>query len=577
MKQAQALEILKQGYHVFLTGQAGAGKTHLLNQYINYLHKHGVAVAITASTGIAATHMNGTTIHSWAGIGIHSDMDDKALQFLKRKDTLVERLKAVNVLIIDEVSMLHAKQLDLINKVLRYIREDPSPFGGVQVILSGDFFQLPPIGEKYESTKDKFAFMSQVWIELAHQTINGSPAIKVCYLSEQFRQNDDNKFGLNDILNQIRTQSVSQNAIDTLLATKNNAIDINRTRLYTHNINVDKINQDELDKLDGKAYDFIAIAMGDKELLKALKKNARTPEILTLKKGAKVMFTKNNIQDNVFNGSMGEVVGFTKKDDDELPKVKLNDGRVLVVAFDNWSIDSEDGVPLASYTQIPLCLAWAITIHKSQGMTLEAAEIDLSKTFELGQGYVALSRIRNLDGLKLHGLNHKSLQLDSFAAAANRRFLNLSDECETWLNHLDHQTIADAQAKFLENNANKENKKTTNANEPNSIDQTLALIKQKKTIAQIAKERGLATSTIIEHLGKLTKNQRLSTEAISHLAPSDTVLTQVKSALASLDNKNSDDIKLRPIYDQLNASVDFQTLRLALIFIRADSDFNDDN
>lgn len=485
MKQAQALEILKQGYHVFLTGQAGAGKTHLLNQYINYLHKHGVAVAITASTGIAATHMNGTTIHSWAGIGIHSDMDDKALQFLKRKDTLVERLKAVNVLIIDEVSMLHAKQLDLINKVLRYIREDPSPFGGVQVILSGDFFQLPPIGEKHESTKDKFAFMSQVWIELAHQTINGSPAIKVCYLSEQFRQNDDDKFGLNDILNQIRTQSVSQTAIETLLATKNNAIDINRTRLYTHNINVDKINQDELDKLDGKAYDFIAIAMGDKELLKALKKNARTPEILTLKKGAKVMFTKNNIQDNVFNGSMGEIVGFTKKDDDELPKVKLNDGRVLVVAFDNWSIDSEDGVPLASYTQIPLCLAWAITIHKSQGMTLEAAEIDLSKTFELGQGYVALSRIRNLNGLKLHGLNHKSLQLDSFAAAANRRFLNLSDECETWLNSLDRQTISDAQAKFLENNASKENNKYSNkttvpANEPNSIDQTLELIKQKK-------------------------------------------------------------------------------------------------
>lgn len=576
MKQSQALEILKQGYHVFLTGQAGAGKTHLLNQYINYLHEHGVAVAITASTGIAATHMNGTTIHSWAGIGIHSDMDDKALQFLKRKDTLVERLKAVNVLIIDEVSMLHAKQLDLINKVLRYIREDPSPFGGVQVILSGDFFQLPPIGEKHESTKDKFAFMSQVWIELAHQSINGSPAIKVCYLSEQFRQNDDDKFGLNDILNQIRTQSVSQNAIDTLLATKNNAIDINRTRLYTHNINVDKINQDELEKLDGKAYDFIAIAMGDKELLKALKKNARTPEILTLKKGAKVMFTKNNSQDNVFNGSMGEIVGFTKKDDEELPKVKLNDGRVLVVAFDNWSIDSEDGVPLASYTQIPLCLAWAITIHKSQGMTLEAAEIDLSKTFELGQGYVALSRIRNLDGLKLHGLNHKSLQLDSFAAAANRRFLSLSDECENWLNNLDHQTISDAQAKFLQKNGNKHNHKTT-TNEPNSIDQTLALFKQNKTIAQIAKERGLATSTIIEHLGKLIKNQRLSTEAISHLAPSDTVLTQVKSALASLDYQNSDDIKLRPIYDQLNASVDFQTLRLALIFIDADSDGSNDN
>ena len=193
MKQAKALGILKSGKNVFLTGSAGTGKTFVLNQYIDYLKECKIAVAVTASTGIAATHMNGMTIHSWAGIGIKETLTRVQLANMKTKKYLTKHLEAVKVLIIDEVSMLHQNQLALVNEVLQFFKENNMPFGGIQIVLSGDFFQLPPIGKSGESSKDKFAFMSPAWV-LAK--------FHVCYLTEQFRQSDNE---LNTILNQIRT------------------------------------------------------------------------------------------------------------------------------------------------------------------------------------------------------------------------------------------------------------------------------------------------------------------------------------------------------------------------------------
>lgn len=584
MKQSTALHILKQGHSVFLTGQAGAGKTYVLNQYIRYLREHGIPVAITASTGIAATHMNGMTIHAWSGIGIKDSFEASDFRRLKDRKELVERLKSVKVLIIDEVSMLHAKQLDLVDEVLRYFRDSPKPFGGVQVIFSGDFFQLPPIGTKDETTKDKFAFMSKAWIALANTFVDGSPAIKICYLSEQHRQveTDDTGLTLNDILNQIRSQTVSQSAINTLLATANQPISDNHTRLYTHNTNVDKINQGELDKLDGKVHEFNALTFGEPALLETLKKNVRTPETLSLKKGAKVMFIKNNANENVYNGTLGEVVDFVKDSEgDWLPKVQLDDNRQLIVTHETWSIDDEDGSPLASFSQIPLCLAWAITIHKSQGMTLSSAEIDLSKTFEMGQGYVALSRVRSLDGLRLLGMNQKSLLLDEFAQVANRRFLVLSGECEAWFESLsddDKQTACDT---FLNQNAipsltlpkdtlDKTKPTKPKTTEPPSFEKTLSLVLEQKSLAEIAGSRNLAQSTIIEHIGKLIKSGQLQPDDIAYFAPDDEIINKVKTAVQTLQEQGEfadDTIKLRPIFDELRETVSFNEIRLALLFI----------
>lgn len=576
MKQATALAILKQGHHVFLTGQAGAGKTYLLNQYISYLHEHGVAVAMTASTGIAATHMNGMTIHAWSGIGIKDALDDSDFKRLKDREGFADRIKSVKVLIIDEVSMLHARQLDMVDEVLRHFREDERPFGGVQVIFSGDFFQLPPIGKKEESTKEKFAFMSKVWIALANTLIDGSPAIKVCYLSEQHRQKDETgELSLNTVLNQIRNQAVTPAAHAALLATKDNVLGEERTRLYTHNMNVDKINQDELDAINATAHDFEAITEGEPALMEALKKNVRAPEKLSLKKGAKVMFVKNNPNEEVYNGTIGEVVDFIKdSENSHLPKVKLADGRTLLVSYETWSIDDEDGVPLASYNQLPLCLAWAITVHKSQGMTLSAAEIDLSKTFELGQGYVALSRVQSLSGLKLLGLNQKSLLLDEFAVIANRRFLTLSAECETWFLNLDDTKKAADTATFLEKNKNPllakaPKTKQKPSQKPPTLDETLSLIKAGKSLDEISKTRALAVATIIEHLGKLLKNGELSTDDIAHLAPDDALIKDVKDARDTLSAQGefTEGVRLRPLFDELRERVDYNTLRLCLLFI----------
>ena len=204
MKQETALKLLKAGENVFLTGSAGAGKTYTLNQYIRYLKSRKVPVAITASTGIAATHMNGMTIHTWAGIGIKETLSDDDLKRLKERKYLKEHLENAQVLIIDEISMLHAKQLNLVNQVLKYFKENECAFGGIQVIVAGDFFQLPPVSKKDEKNRDKFCFMSEAWVEAK---------FRVCYLTEQHRQGED---PLNEILNAIRHQQINQNHLNIL-------------------------------------------------------------------------------------------------------------------------------------------------------------------------------------------------------------------------------------------------------------------------------------------------------------------------------------------------------------------------
>src|SRR6185295_8904385 len=179
MKQDEALKILKMGYNVFLTGAPGTGKTFLLNEYINFLRSHGKKVAVTASTGIAATHMNGTTLHSWSGLGIKETVTDAEIRALIKKPYLRKNIKKSDVLIIDEISMLKPGQFEAIDRICQYMRLSFAPFGGLQVVVSGDFFQLPPINKYDEEVK--FVVESSTW---------KSMDMKVCYLHEQFRQKD---------------------------------------------------------------------------------------------------------------------------------------------------------------------------------------------------------------------------------------------------------------------------------------------------------------------------------------------------------------------------------------------------
>ncbi|MGO3106046.1 MAG: helix-turn-helix domain-containing protein, partial [Psychrobacter celer] len=379
----------------------------------------------------------------------------------------------------------------------------------------------------------------------------------------------------------------------------------------------------------------------DSKLVDTLKKTVRTQDELTLKVGAKVMFIKNNTELGVSNGTMGELVGFTavkiddgkgnsealieevEADDDEetakktdtsdkqtaktkkpttqkMPVVRLNSGREVVAETEEWIIEDETGDVLASYSQVPLCLAWAITIHKSQGMTLEAAEIDLSRTFELGQGYVALSRLKSLAGLQLLGMNEMSLQLDPLARGADKRFLALSEEADANYAMLNEESLTQAHDKFIlksggtlnqsvidayaalqkkrrEQQQAKIDKKQKRRNQVADKSQstllaTKTLLEESLSIAEISQARQLSQSTIMRHIAEL-KLQDPSL-ACDHLRPDDEVMTAVGTAyiaikVANNPNDFNDDgsVKLRPVFEHLKQRIDYNTIRLALIFI----------
>ncbi len=417
MNQEKALSLLKTGRNIFLTGSAGTGKTYVLNQYIEYLKERKIPVSITASTGIAATHLEGTTIHAWSGIGIKNSLSPRNLNDLKEKKYLKKNIDKSKVLIIDEISMLHKKQLDMVNMVLKYFRETNEAFGGIQLILCGDFFQLPPIGERNEINRDKFSFMSQAWLDAN---------LSICYLTDQYRQTDNN---LNDILNEIRTGSISQNSRAILSSNNKELDDDEPTKLYTHNIDVDRINTKHLNSIKGKKKLFHAKIKGNLKLAESVKKSIMAPEHLEIKIGSKVMFVKNNHEKGYLNGTLGNIIRYNE---DGLPVVKLLNGYELTAEYEDWRIEDESGKMLVSFQQIPLRLAWAITVHKSQGMTLDVAEMDLSKTFEKGQGYVALSRVKSLSGLNLTAYNSIALEVDGLALKADKRFQELSYGVENY-------------------------------------------------------------------------------------------------------------------------------------------------
>lgn len=400
MTQDQALAILESGKSVLLTGAAGAGKTYVLNKFIARAKKQGKNVAVTATTGLAATHLNGTTIHAWSGIGIQDFFDKRAAS--KLGNARQELIKKADILIIDEVSMLHDFRLDMVDDTLRFIRGGQEPFGGVQVILCGDFFQLPPVNRR-DGRGGSFVTNSAAW----RQNV-----FTVCYLQTQFRQKEDELYTA--ILNGIRAGVLTRSQLDALQE-RSGAIDdpfTPRTRLLTVNVDVDDVNYAQLNDLDGEVHEYQMETHGSKPYVETLKRSCLAPETLRLKLGAQVMCIKNAQDRKYANGSLGKVVGFEKHTD--YPIVELTNGREVTIRADTWELVDGDK-KRASLVQLPLRLAWAITVHKSQGMTLDAARIDLSRAFVEGMGYVALSRVRGLKHLILDGLNGMALRVSPLA------------------------------------------------------------------------------------------------------------------------------------------------------------------
>ncbi|KAK6985123.1 PIF1-like helicase-domain-containing protein [Favolaschia claudopus] len=383
-EQAAILEEVKKGTSVFFTGSAGTGKSFLLRRIIKAMKdKYGSeAVAVTASTGLAATHIGGITLNSFAGIFTSSEVAKKPAN-----DFVNTRWVQTRALVIDEVSMVDAPLFDKVSTLGSTARNRQEPFGGIQLIVTGDFFQLPPVKH------DQYAFNSKAWRKASLRSFN---------LKQVFRQRDPEFIAmLNDIRVGLLTDRYIQILSDECAAPVAYADAIEPTHLYPVNRQVNAENDQRLLRLELPEHHFTAHDYGSDEVLKHL----LCPKFLRLRKGAQVMRVKTKTAELV-NGVVGVVVGFQEDlsgPDRVLPIVEysLMSGRKIVetVEWDKW--ERSDGRSTASRTQIPLCLAWALSIHKSQGQTIDRVRVDLNKIFAPGQTYVALSRATCLEQLEV--------------------------------------------------------------------------------------------------------------------------------------------------------------------------------
>ncbi|MEK7602054.1 MAG: AAA family ATPase [Patescibacteria group bacterium] len=550
MTQSEALDILKTGANVFLTGEPGSGKTHTLTAYVAWLRSHGIEPAITASTGIAATHVGGMTIHSWSGIGILERMDAEDLDRIASKEHVAKRIMKTKVLIIDEISMLSGAALTMIDRVAKEVRGDTRAFGGMQVVFSGDFFQLPPITRG--GAVAEFAFASRAWRDAVPL---------VCYLTEQHRQDDPHFLSL---LAAIRDGSFDHTHASEILSRESDGeeLDTEVPRLFTHNTDVDRINNDHLAKLPGASHVFTMQDTGPSVLTEALKRGCLSPERLVLKEGAIVMCTKNNPIGGYVNGTLGKVIGFVRGSGE--PIIETHEGKELIITPLEWALE-ESGKIRAKVSQLPLRLAWAITIHKSQGMSMDAAAMDLSRTFEFGQGYVALSRVRSLSGLTLLGWSEQASMVHPEVARLDERlreesmaaieaFETLREEGDLKTMHLN---FIRASGGVLEASEDGERpmKRTT-------YDETLSLIMEGMPLIDIAKERKLTIGTIADHAEKLILKDRLDVPMLLSLIPARliTALPDIHEVFETVGVE-----KLAPAHAKLRAKFTYDELKLARI------------
>lgn len=393
-KQTKALKLIEDGYNVFLTGSAGVGKSEIIKRfYTSNCYKRNIA--LTSTTGISAINIGGFTLHSWAGIMLGTADADVLL--LKMYPKPKQRWREVNTLVIDEISMLDPKLLDKLDVIARNLRFSNKPFGGIQVIFTGDGLQLPPV-----KADDKFFFESKVWKELN---------LKIVHLTESMRQKD---LEFQQALNEVRMFNISEKT-KALLETRCKDLsvytgdinpEIKATKLYGTNIKVQNKNDKVLKSLIEKhsveyEYDLEYKLIDKKKDPQKYLTNVMAPAKLTLTLECQVMLIFNLEQESgLVNGSKGIIIKFV----DDFPLVRFMNGLERVIVYNTWNVE-ENGDVILQYTQVPLILGYAFSVHKTQSLTIDKVEVNVMDFFEKGQFYTAISRVRTLEGLTLKNLN----------------------------------------------------------------------------------------------------------------------------------------------------------------------------
>uniref|UniRef100_A0A672UNY5 ATP-dependent DNA helicase PIF1 n=1 Tax=Strigops habroptila TaxID=2489341 RepID=A0A672UNY5_STRHB len=395
-EQEAVMGAVRSGKSIFFTGCAGTGKSFLLKKIVGSLPPK--TTYATASTGVAACHIGGTTLHAFAGIGSGKAPLEQCIQLAERPGVCQHWL-ACQHLIIDEISMVDGKFFDRLEAVARAVRKRDEPFGGIQLIICGDFLQLPPVCKANEETT--FCFQAKSWRKCIHINME---------LTEVRRQTDKTFVSL---LSAIRLGRCTEEVTRQLMQTADNRSErdgILATRLCTHKDDVEITNERRLQQLPGEVHAFEALD-SDPMLVKLIDAQCPVGGRVELKLGAQVMLAKNlDVSQGLVNGARGVVVGF-ESEQKGLPKVRFLCGITQVIKMEKWVFKGLSGVHL-SRQQLPLKLAWAISIHKSQGMSLDCVEISLSRVFESGQAYVALSRARSLAGLRVLDFDPKVVRAD---------------------------------------------------------------------------------------------------------------------------------------------------------------------
>lgn len=561
----------KTDMSLFLTGKAGTGKTTFLREVVRYTKKKCI---VLAPTGIAAVNAGAMTIHSFFQFGlgpfVQGVIEPKS-DFRINKSKL-ELIRHLQLLIIDEVSMVRADLMDHIDVELRRIRRNSKPFGGVQLLMIGDLQQLPPIAHGGEDEllrqyyKTLYFFSSAALKSMKYSCIE---------LKNVYRQTDRHFI---DILNHARDCTLTSQDISDLNARYIPGFspkpEDGYIRLMTHNRQVDYVNETELEKLDSKPYTFVAAVTGTFP-----EESYPTADSLTLKKGAQVMFIKNDPERRFINGTLGEVKGIDKN---SIAVRLAESGTVIDVEPMEWQniryqFDEESkeisSKQIGRFKQYPLKAAWAITVHKSQGLTFDKAIIDVHAAFSPGQAYVALSRCRTLDGLVLSSPVSASVFMRDNAVDAYMNYISRPVEelafssCYEYFEYEKKPEPEDV-VPVKKVKVNQEKPKIVNKEEPrddtgkklNTSEYSYWLYNQGNTVNQIAEKRGLNQSTIEGHLARYVASGDID---VHEFVDGDTLQKVEAYCMEHPEEK-----ALKPIFEHFDAKIPYGVLRMAIAAIR---------